>query len=657
MNKTKLFQFALVILIVSAISAPGLGEEQASTAPTTGAEEPAGKTHWEKVIDSVWMYRDSCNVYAVQGPDGIILINAGTGQWLDHLDELPAKPVALLCTHFFRDHSAGAVKAAAQGIKVYAPYWEQEQFADPIGLFQRRETFIIYENTWDLFSPIEPIPVTGWLKDWDKPKFAGLEFQVLPTPGVTLGAISLLCKIGEKKVAFCGEAIHSYGKLARVAPLQYNYNDLPGAINVVRSSRTLRKAKPDILLPSLGNPMLSDADGSLAALENTMRAFVEHRGGEKWRMGRLDLKPLIKVTEHVWESNVPRAVCYFIVSESGKILAIDYGYIHFLNPKGNFPRNRRPYLHSVDALKEQFGIEGIDTVLVTHFHDDHVSGIPMLQRLYGTKCWAGENFADVLANPMSYNFPCTWWEPIKVEPQPLEKEIQWEEYTFKLYPMSGHTRWSTLITFEADGKKFAVTGDQYFFHDEKDEKGESVLVSNHNHVYRNGTKLKSIYESNHVMLAYRPDYILSGHKLAYKTTPAHFNAMQDYAMEYSRIHHQGMPLERNDVHFDVDSRGGFLVPYRTRVDAAQKLVYKAVVRNPFNKKVDLSLRLVGPSGWTGSAVTVSAEPRAETTAELTITPPAGTKCRRRPIALELTAQNRPFGQITEALVTIGHPRF
>ena len=63
---------------------------------------------WQPILPGVWLFRDSCNVYAVQGPDGMLIVNAGTGAWLDHLDELPARPVALVCTHYFRDHAAGA---------------------------------------------------------------------------------------------------------------------------------------------------------------------------------------------------------------------------------------------------------------------------------------------------------------------------------------------------------------------------------------------------------------------------------------------------------------------------------------------------------------------------------------------------------------------
>jgi len=418
---------------------------------------------WKTIAESLWMYEDSCNVYAVKGSSGIVVINAGTGEWLKHVNELPNKVTAVLCTHFFRDHSAGAAKAARRGIQIYAPYWEQEQFSDPTGLFQRRETYIIYDNIWDFYAPIEPIPVTHWLKDWETVSIGDLSFRVIPTPGVTLGAVSLVCELEGKKVVFCGEVIHSTGKIARIAPLQYNYNDLPGALNVYYSTRMLKDIDIDILAPSLGIPIINGAKGAvkdaLTSLEENIRFAVSGRPEYKPYFESLDADPLQKVSDHIYQSRFGGASTWFVLSDSGKVLSIDYGY-HIFHSAGSsypYPRNRRSILHGLDGLKRQFNIEGIDVVLVSHFHDDHVNGIPLLQRLYGTRCWAGENFAQILADPMSYNFPCTWPEPISVEPQPLGVPIKWEEYTFLLHPMSGHTRWGTLIEFNADGMHTVAT--------------------------------------------------------------------------------------------------------------------------------------------------------------------------------------------------------
>ena len=613
---------------------------------------------WKKIAESLWLYEDSCNVYAVEGPSGIAIINAGTGEWLDHLDELPGKAMAILCTHFFRDHTAGAIKAARDGIPIYAPYWEKEQFSDPIGLFQRRETFIIYDNVWDLYAPIEPIPITGWLRDWERISIAGLCFHVIPTPGVTIGAVSLVCELNGEKVAFCGETIHSPGKIARIAPLQYNYNDLPGALNIIYSTRLLRDIDIEMIAPSLGVLMRGKGvvKDALATLEKNLRFAVSGRPECKPYLDSLDDDPLQKVSGHIYQSKFGDASTWFILSDSSKALSIDYGYhmFHSFGSSYPYPRNRRSILHGLDGLKQQFNIGGIDVVLVTHFHDDHVNGIPTLQRLYGTRCWAGENFAQILAEPFAHSFPCTWPEPISVEPQPLEVPIQWQEYTFKLHPISGHTRWSTLIEFEADGMKVVATGDQYFFHDFGDPRKAPIM---HNHVYRNGALLESFTESNKLICRIKPDLILPGHGNAYQTSDAFYEKLAKYERDYAELHQHVMPLGDEDIHFDVDSRAGWLEPYRTHKEKPCELKYRAYVRNPCNKPTKLHLRLVGPAGWKTTFGSVHAKARSETSVELSITPPEKTKCRRQPIALELTIGDRCFGQIAEALVTIGYNLF
>ena len=101
---------------------------------------------WRQVLPDVLVWEDSCNVYAVVGPEGTLIVDAGTGQWLDGIADLPQPPVALVCTHFFRDHSAGAVRAARAGIPVYVPEGEQAIFRDPAQHFRERDTYIIYDN-------------------------------------------------------------------------------------------------------------------------------------------------------------------------------------------------------------------------------------------------------------------------------------------------------------------------------------------------------------------------------------------------------------------------------------------------------------------------------------------------------------------------------
>ncbi|MCW3055169.1 MAG: hypothetical protein JWN14_4339 [Chthonomonadales bacterium] len=613
--------------------------------------------HWNPVLPGVWLFRDSCNVYALEGKEGLLLINAGTSAWLDHLDELPQRPAALLCTHYFRDHSAGAVAAAEQGIPVYVPEGELGIFTDPEQHFRERETYIIYDNLWDLFAPIEGVKVAGALRDYERTTLAGIEIEVIPLPGVTFTQSGIGVTLSDgRRAVFCGEAIHSPGRMARIAPLQYNYNDLSGAIQANYAARSLRNWHPDVLLPSLGEPICSEADSALVLLQENLRHLVAVRPGMVAQMDRLDSEPLERVTDHVWLDRHSIANTWYVISDSGKALAIDYGYRSTTCAWSDYsrPARRRALLHGLDGLTAQFGIDRVDVVLVSHFHDDHVCGIPMLQRLHGTECWAAENFADLLEHPEAHCFPCCWPVPARIDRRlPLDAEFTWEEYTFRLHPMNGHTRFAALIGFEADGKRFAHTGDQYFF-----TNGVEDFASNgraQNHVYRNGALLDGYEVSGKWMLDWRPEIVLQGHQPPMHTDEAFFGHIAAWTEDYADTHRRIMPLGDTETHFNEDSWGGWIWPYRTHLNSVGPVTVTVTVRNPYPYAAELQVRLVGPKGWQGSSATLTAEARSEVSCPLTILPNA--PCRRQPIAVELSSPGQPFGQVAEALVTVGSAQF
>lgn len=610
--------------------------------------------HWKQLSPHLFRFEDSCVVYAVIGRDGAVVINAGTGAWIDRQTELPAPVRAVFCTHHFRDHTQGALRAGREGMRIAAPYWERELFSDAREHFARRETYIIYDNIWDLYGPIENVPVDTWLMDWDRVRAAGVELTVVPTPGVTPGAVSLGVEVDGTNVLFCGELIHSPGKLARVAPLQYNYNDLPGAIALAGSIADVLSFGPAALAPSMGPEVIEEPVSALSELRDSLNEMVTGRPGYPDAVEAASHDAVDRVSEHLYKSRHSVASSYFLISDDGAALAIDYGYhgLVFQGAGYPFPRNRRSRLHGLSALHAELGIDGIDTVLVTHFHDDHVAGIPLLQRLYGTRCWAGENFAFILENPEGYAFPCTWPEPIDVDAKPLETVFRWKEYEIVLHPMSGHTRFSTAIEIGVDGETVLATGDQYFLQDHNPF-GDAPAM--HNHVYRNGASIDSFAESHRMLDAVSPTVILPGHGDAYRMTESIRRRFADYDSRYESMHRRILPLE--GPVFEVDGRAAWLEPYRSRLDSAADIAYTVHVRNPYPTEATLYLTIIAPTGDASAETSLSLGPRAEGVTRVVLPLPAGHTCRRMPVALELRSDERLFGQVAEALVTIGNSEF
>jgi glyoxylase-like metal-dependent hydrolase (beta-lactamase superfamily II) len=629
---------------------------------------------WRQILPGVLMWPDSCNVYAIAGPEGTLIVDAGTGEWIDHVAELPARPVALACTHFFRDHCAGAVRAARElGLRVLVPEREAELFRDPLEHFRGRKTYIVYVNYWDHFAPIEPIPVAGILRDYERLSVAGLYIEVVPLPGASMNQVGIAFDVpGTSLRAVCsGETIHSPGRVPRVAPLQYNYADLLGAVEVWHSASELRRRQPDALLPSLGSPILTDVDQALEALQRSMEALCATRpieAGEIEAVKASAERPVLtQLSERVWLTQHSASSCVFLAGPGGSALALDYGY-HAQRWWHGFPFDTyrsRVLAHTLEALQDEAGIEHIDAVIPSHYHDDHVAGIPFLQRSQGTECWAHEVFADLLERPEAHQFPCD--NPIATRVHRRlrdEQAISWEGIDLRFHAASGHTRFEALISFEVDGLRYAHSGDQYGFipasafetRTVEAIKGETIsdwseVRHQENHVYRGGAHLDSFARSAAWLKALRPDVVLSGHWAPFRANEGFFELLDERTEIYERVHRCAMPLADDDTHFDVDSWGGWLWPYRLHLAEGERAAIRATVRNPLPHEASLEVRLVVPDDWTGDAATLSAAARAEVSCELGLTVRGA--CRRQPIAVELVADGRPFGQVAEALVTVG----
>jgi hypothetical protein len=118
---------------------------------------------------------------------------------------------------------------------------------------------------------------------------------------------------------------------------------------------------------------------------------------------------------------------------------------------------------------------------------------------------------------------------LREEPLGLDQRFMWEEYTFRLAPMSGHTRFSAAISFEADGKRFAHTGDRFFFERSdgaiaRDDWQNAIMMQNH--VYRNDAFLDSFRESAAILRAWRPDIVITGHREPMHTDEAFFRLLE-----------------------------------------------------------------------------------------------------------------------------------
>ena len=81
------------------------------------------------------------------------------------------------------------------------------------------------------------------------------------------------------------------------------------------------------------------------------------------------------------------------------------------------------------------------------------------------------------------------------------------------------------------------------------------------------------------------------------------------------------------------------------------------ILNPFPSPQRAIIQLIGPPDWESEVVEVDLGPREQKEIRIGMKLPADVRCRRHPVGLDLVVGDWPFGQVSEALVTVGYPKF
>lgn len=606
----------------------------------------------QPILENLFLFEDTCHVYVVRSGTRAILIDFGAGAVLDYLGEIGVERVTdILITHHHRDQCQGLARAVAKGIRIWVPETEQDLFSYADVHWQTREIFNNYNMRQDRFSLLESVPIDGALRDYETLWFCNYAFTVVPTPGHTIGSITLTATIDSTKVAFTGDLISAPGQVWSMAATQWTYNGAEGAAASVASLLDLKDRQPDLLLPSHGEPM-RDPDPAIDLLVDRFWQLLQLRG-ENRRLFSLRQTPYEPVTPHLLWHRASMANTYVVLSESKKALMIDFGYDFMTGfSSGSDRASRRPWLYTIPALKKQFGIEKVDVIIPTHYHDDHVAGINLLKRCEGTQVWAADSFADILENPEAYDLPCLWYEPIPVDRKvPLCKEITWEEYTFTLYPLPGHTEYAVAIAFEVDGQKVLATGDQY--------QGNTGLQLNY--VYPNRFHADDYVKSAELYTEINPHIILTGHWEPLRVPQGYFEQITTMGLELKRLHQE---LLGETYDFEEEDFVARIFPYQVNAQKNKSFEVQVEMRNPYRHQAEITAQMIVPDGWQVISATSSGPTMTFQDGKATICfdgpsvhsikfriVSSATPVRRARIAVDMMINGHHFGQQAEALVT------
>ena len=478
----------------------------------------------EKLSANLYLCRDTCNVYVVRDGDKALLIDFGSGAVLDDLPDLGITQVEwILHTHHHRDQCQGDHLANERGIPIAVPAHELPYFEEVEVFWGSRQIYDIYDVRQTFFTLAESVRTARVLEDYETFTWGPYRFSIQPTPGHTLGHIALIAEIDGDLISFSGDLIAAPGKVQTLYDLQYAYGSGDGCDYMAYSLAKMREKGCDQLCPSHGDP-LRDTGPALKALEDKFRTYMRHR----WNIDTPthDLAPRA-ISPHLLQ--IPGCSnTWIVVSDSGKALFVDYGsqsraFMYSFNVFFEAGNRLRMQEHNLDLLRDQFGVKEIDLALPSHYHDDHVNGLPYLQKHHNTRIWCYQNMTDILEHPHGYKLGCTYPEPLQVERSLGQGEtFQWEEYEFQVFHTPGHADYHIAMFGQIDGKRVAFSGD------EVGQRGDAYASNNiwRNHVHANSHEI-----TGKLYLEHQPELTCPGHGGPFELNATEWQGYHDWCMK------------------------------------------------------------------------------------------------------------------------------
>jgi glyoxylase-like metal-dependent hydrolase (beta-lactamase superfamily II) len=605
------------------------------------------------IARGVWRIADTCHVYLIVDPDApegerdAVAVDFGSGLALEHLAALGIRRITdVLMTHHHRDQGQGLPLAVEHGARIHVPPVEVELFDRVEEMWQSRQLDNDYNLRQDRFSLLESVPVHGTVPEYRDIECAGVRLFVLPTPGHTIGSVTYLLDRDGERIAFSGDLVYAPGKVWSLAATQWSYTQNEGPAMTVLSALLLHRYRLSAIAPSHGE-IMHDPDHALELLAQTTQQYVDSRRSYPWDLRARLEDPFTAITPHLLLNRTSMSCSYVLLSETGEALIIDYGYDMTTGlVLGQERAARRPWLASLPALRELFGVTRISVALPTHYHDDHVAGMPLLREIEKTELWIPENVAPTLADPWREDLPCQWYDPIPADRVlPLDEPFTWNEYTITAHEQPGHTLYAVAYSLTVDGVKVVFTGDQQEGLGGRDGRRDVL-----NYQYRNLFRLGDYTRSADLYRRIAPGLMASGHWDPRWVDDEYLGYLAEAGRMVDELHERLLPLETLSI--GPDGQTARLLPYRRTAIPGEPAHYTVEVRNPLPSPARARVRPVLPLGWRSSESEIEIElgPGEESSVQLTVTP--ASSGRRQRIAIDVAIGDLRLGQHAEALLDV-----
>ena len=591
------------------------------------------------VTDHLFRVEDSCSVYGVRAGDRALLIDCGTGFLPSELEGTGLRRVdRLLLTHFHRDQCSAAASWQAHGTEVVLPFAEKRFFEEGDLLKAGYDTTNNYTAFYPASGPLEGVRADGYAYDYGSLSWQDVRFEVIPLPGHTFGSTGYLFEVDGRRVLACGDLMSGAGKIREYYSSQWRYMDFQGHVNQMESLKRAEALQADLILPGHGRPFEATA-GAFADLREALEELYALFHGQPYEYFRPEFR---RVTPHVVEVVNAMAKTYVVHDDEGHALLIDCGYV------GNASITANPHRY-IDALtpylEADLGIRTVEFFLPSHYHDDHLAGLPTLIKRYGTRVVSSPELKDILEHPERYDMPCLLPQGVPVDRVVERGEaFEWRSIRFFMEQHPGQTLYHHLIWFEVDGRKFLSIGDNISglcFREER----EYI----HSFIPKNRTPVSSYGDMPRQILDHAPDTILTGHGGAVAFDRGMVERWRDWMDRWQGLFTQILDQPHPDM--GMDPHWVEFYPYKVRIRPGDAITFRVTVTNHETEPRGITLRFRSVEGAAldPGRVELEVDARAEATCEVRVTFPAVFTTHALPVLADVTWNGRRLGEIAEAV--------
>jgi glyoxylase-like metal-dependent hydrolase (beta-lactamase superfamily II) len=610
----------------------------------------------------VFLWQDVVNVYVLRDGEAAILIGLGDGSVLDHLAGIGIRQLEwVLLTHHHREQCLGHRKLEPWQAKIAVPERERALLERPTSFRKLRpalsDPFTVHGASY-VRPPIEPVKIDHGFQRMDTFTWRGHEFWCLETAGASPGGMSYLLRTDGGWLAFSGSVMVAGARMRNWFDTEWDYGFAKGLYTLIESVSLLTSFEPAWLLPSHG-PVIRDPLAELHQYQQKLRrlarlyvrgyAIGTFAGADQDKVSRPSAVPhLWQTTPHLFKfkgpSYSPNTI--FLLADSGRALLIDCGL------------DAATLDRTLQQMQQRLGLTGVDAVLITHMHGDHVNGAPHARERWGAQIWTLDRVAEIIENPERFEYTATPWTygpdvgPIHVDRRFTDGEtFTWEGYQLTVDWMPGQTEFACAIHGEIDGRLVVFTGDNLFADpDDPDQDGHEALVARNSAILEEGYLYAAKY-----LRRLAPDLIMGGHSF-----------VMDRPRKLIERYHR-WALAVRDAYRDLSAEEDYRImfdpywvradPYRVSIQAGGEAEVTLHVRNFLDRPQPYRIAIRTPPGLSAHPATFEGTTPPETTIQATIRVSAAPDASpgAKIIALDATLDNRRYGPWFDMIIGVSQP--